>query len=180
MLVTVNEIRELADIPESWSDKKVKMKLDAIEQAIRSYTSNNFQVRTVRSICSIENGKLLLHGITAGFAVGDTVQLTESGYNNGLYVISQIDGKTFSVDFDRLTDEGHALVTKVEYPADVIQCAVDLMEWDVNYRGKVGIKSETLSRHSVTYAEQDANNMVMGYPVSIMSVLNPAYMKARF
>ena len=46
-------------------------------------------------------------------------------------------------------------------------------------RDKVGIKSETLSRHSVTYYDQDAGNQVMGYPASLMGFLSP-YIKARF
>ena len=42
-----------------------------------------------------------------------------------------------------------------------------------------GVKSETLSRYSVTYFDQDANNQVMGYPVALLGFLKP-YMKARF
>ena len=71
------------------------------------------------------------------------------------------------------------LVTKVEYPANVIQGVVNLLIWDQTNKKKVGIKSETLSRHSVTYYDQDVNNQVMGYPVSLLGFLSP-YMKARF
>jgi hypothetical protein len=52
------------------------------------------------------------------------------------------------------------------------------MEWEVNNRGKVGIKSETLSRHSVTYFDQDASNQMMGYPAALLGCLKP-YRKAR-
>ena len=46
-------------------------------------------------------------------------------------------------------------------------------------RPKTGIKSETLSRHSVTYFDQDANNQVMGYPVTLLGFLKP-YIKVDF
>ena len=47
------------------------------------------------------------------------------------------------------------------------------------YRPKTGVKSETLSRYSATYFDQDANNQVMGYPVALLGFLKP-YIKARF
>lgn len=56
---------------------------------------------------------------------------------------------------------------------------LNLLKWEVEHRDKVGVKSETLSRHSVTYYDQDANNTVMGYPVSLLGFLAP-YRKARF
>lgn len=175
MIISVDKAKSLISFP-NWTDEKIEMKLKAVEQTIRAYTNNNFQVRTIRSICSIENGKLIMHGFIDGFAVGDTVQITESGYNNGLYVITQIDRKTVSVDCEPLTNDGHGLVTKVVYPADVVNCCVDLMEWSAHFAGKVGIKSETLSRHSVTY--EDSATMFMGYPAALLGCLKP-YRKAR-
>jgi hypothetical protein len=41
---------------------------------------------------------------------------------------------------------------------------------------KVGIKSETISRHSVTY--EDSGNLFMGYPVGILNGLT-LHKKAR-
>jgi hypothetical protein len=56
---------------------------------------------------------------------------------------------------------------------------INLMKWEKNNRDKVGVKSETISRHSVTYFDQDASNQVMGYPVSLLGFLE-LYKKARF
>ena len=69
-------------------------------------------------------------------------------------------------------------VTKVQYPVDIQKGVIDLMLWEKENRSKVGVKSETLSRHSVTYYDQDANNSKMGYPVALLGFLTP-YMKAR-
>jgi hypothetical protein len=46
-------------------------------------------------------------------------------------------------------------------------------------RDKVGVQSESISRHSVTYYDQTGNNTVMGYPVALVGFLKP-YKKARF
>lgn len=55
----------------------------------------------------------------------------------------------------------------------------ELLKWDIKNRPKTGVKSETLSRYSATYFDQDANNQVMGYPVALLGFLKP-YIKARF
>ena len=76
-------------------------------------------------------------------------------------------------DFKRhLTAEG-------EYPMDVKMGAVNLMKWELNNRDKVGIASESISRHSVTYVDQTGENTLMGYPVALMGFLRP-YKRARF
>ena len=76
-------------------------------------------------------------------------------------------------DFTRhLTAEG-------EYPMDVKMGAVNLMKWELNNRDKVGIASESISRHSVTYVDQTGENTLMGYPVALMGFLRP-YKRARF
>lgn len=110
-------------------------------------------------------------------SIGDTVQITESMFNDGLYTVKGIEENAIVLDKE-LIDEDYVLITKVEYPDDVIECCINLCEWEVKNRGKVGIKAETLSRHSVTYFDQDASNQMNGYPVSLLGCLKP-YRKAR-
>jgi hypothetical protein len=71
-----------------------------------------------------------------------------------------------------LTPEG-------EYPADVKMGVLEMLKWDLENRKKVGIQSETISRHSVTYFNMDGDNSVMGYPKALLGFLKP-YMRARF
>lgn len=173
MIISVDQAKRLVEF-KNWTDEKIKMKLDAIEQAVRSYTHNNFQNRSIRSECAIASQKL--SGDVPGLNVGDTIQISESRFNAGLYVVEEIEEGWISVDGD-LLDEAHVLVTKVEYPADVVDCCLELLEWLMTYGGKVGIKSETLSRHSVTY--EDSATLFMGYPVGILNGLK-LHAKARF
>lgn len=173
MIISVEQSKKLIGL-KNWSDERIQMKLDAIEHVIRSYTHNNFQNRGIRSDCSVITQQLF--GNVPGLNVGDTIQITESRFNKGLFVVEAIEGNLITVD-KKLIDELHVLVTKVEYPADVIDVVVELMEWNLNFGGKVGIKSETLSRHSVTY--EDSATLFMGYPVGILNGLK-LHVKARF
>lgn len=175
MIISVEKAKELVGFP-GWTDEKIRMKLLAVEQTIRAYTNNNFQDRDYRRTADIIGGLFVVEALTP-FDIGDTVQISESRLNKGLFTVSTADDSTFTVE-EAVKDENDVLVTKIEYPADVIACAVNLMEWEVKNRGKVGVQSETLSRHSVTYFNMDGANNVMGYPASLLGCLKP-YRKAR-
>lgn len=177
MLISVEQAKQEINDFKGWADEKIERKLKAIEQTIRSHTHNNFQLRNFRGNFAIFSQKL--YGDTSLFKIGDTVQISESIFNDGIYTIDSIDDKFVELD-KALIDEPHALVTKVEYPADVVECAIDMIEWDVTKPdvSKRNIQSETLSRHSVTYVQPSDANMVKGYPKDIMDALKP-YMKAR-
>ena len=71
------------------------------------------------------------------------------------------------------------LITKVVYPFDVQMGIINMLKWDLDNRNKVGIASESISRHSVTYFNMDGDNSSIGYPKSLVGFLKP-YMKARF
>lgn len=176
MIISIEKARELVSFPEGWTDEKIKMKLLAVEQTIRAYTNNNFQDRGYRVQADIAGGALKSES-EIPFSIGDTVQVTESQYNSGLFTVATVDGYTFTVS-DQMRDEVNVCVTKVVYPADVVACAVNLLEWEVTNRAKVGIQSETLSRHSVTYFNMGASDQVMGYPSSLLGCLR-AYRKVR-
>ena len=171
MIITVEDLKKQVTCNDA--DAVITTRLEAIEAVIRAYTNNNFQQRLIRFVGRSEN--LNVHGSPQFFTAGDTVQISESGVNDGLYVVKtahndhlELDKPLFAVDFN--------LVTKIKYPADVVQCAVDLFKWKQNMGDKVGVKSETLSRHSVTY--EDSATLYMGYPVGILNGLN-LYRKAR-
>lgn len=177
MIVKVEKLTSMDEFKADNTDL-LTMKLNAIESLIRSYTNNNFQNRNMRIEASTSGGVLVGH--SPYFKVGDTVQISQSMVNDGLYVITEITADIIAVQGDvELFDYPLNTVTKVMYPDDVQKGVIDLMIWEKENRQKVGIKSETISRHSTTYYDQDANNQVMGYPVTLLGFLKP-YMKARF
>lgn len=174
MIISVEKAKELVSF-NGWTDEKIKMKLLAVEQTIRAYTNNNFQARGYRVRADIAAGVFMSESLIP-FVVGDTVQVSESRYNDGLFTVTEDGDTTFMVEEDT-RDEDDVLVTKIVYPADVVNCCVELLEWSVNYGGKVGIKSETLSRHSVSY--EDSATLFMGYPIGILNGLK-LHKKVRF
>ena len=172
MIISLNEIKEISTFS-SYDSAVLDRELKAIEQAIRSYTNNNFQDRAKRIECKSLNG--VLQGTSPYFSIGDTLQISKS-HNAGLYVITEI-SDTIKLD-GALYDEAYNLVTKVVYPADIVAGALRLLDWKLSKSDKAGIQSETISRHSVTYFNMDGDNSIMGYPKSLFGFLKP-YKKAR-
>lgn len=177
MIISVHEALSVLNIPnEQVNPELLGMKLRAIEQAIRSYTHNDFSSRDVRFMARSDGDCLF-----APFRFlrqGDTVQIS-GGVNDGLYVVETVEENSIRLEDADLFPTNDNCIAKVEYPDDVKAGALNLLSWEIKNRDKVGIKSETLSRHSVTYYDQDSTNQVMGYPASLFGFLKP-YRKARF
>lgn len=174
MIISVEELKKRITIDKD--DSELEDMLAGIENAIRKYTNNNFQHRGIRTVGTIEDGKLYLDA--AVFKAGDTIEISESYYNAGLYVVPK-DTEGDVIMLPGALNETDVLVTKVVYPPDVKMGAVNMLKWDLENRPKVGVQSETISRHSVTYYNMDGDNSVMGYPKSLLGFLKP-YRKARF
>lgn len=85
-------------------------------------------------------------------------------------------------NFKRVLEENEG-----QYPMDIKMGVAELVKWDignviqvgVSSRAKVGITSETLSRHSVTYESTTSEDFAMCYPKKLLGFLEP-YMCARF
>lgn len=176
LIISVEELKKWIPESEKYTDENIKQRLDAIEILIRKYTNNNFQNRNIRFVAP-SNGNIL-GGSSPFLKIGDTVQISESGVNDGLYIVESVkEGNT--IINSELFKVSKNLVTKIEYPEAIKMGVINIMKWEINNRDKVGIKSETISRHSVTYFEQDKDNQVMGYPAALFGFLE-AYKKARF
>lgn len=165
MIISIEDLKKRVNCGDV-TDDVITAKLEAIEAVIRAFTNNNFQQRAIRFEGRSEEYNL--YGSPRYFTVGDTVQISASGVNDGLYVVTAVDDDHLEVDHV-LMDAEYNLITKIKYPADVIQCAVDLFTWKQSMGNKVGIKSETISRHSVTY--EDGTTLFMGYPMAILNGL---------
>ena len=171
MIITVEELKqvsELSNIP----DEQLTLMCEGIEDFIRQYTNNNFIVKNVTFNTPSIDGKL--ETVSPLIKVGDTVLITKSKYNNGVYVLTANDG---TLDKELLDDDNNK-VTLVKYPPAIKLGVVKLLQYNAKMDDKVGISSESLSRHSVSYA-QPSSDSIGGYPSSLMSFLKP-YIKARF
>lgn len=177
MVLTVAELRQFIDTEEV--DQVLEAKLQALELLIRAYTNNNFQVRAFRSVAvAMPDHDMLCSGMVP-FRVGDTLHITESDYMQDMLVtVTGVEGNVVTVAED-LYDESGVVITKVKYPSDVKVGVANLLKWELENRDKVGVSSETISRHSVTYFDMTGDNSTMGFPKALMGFLRP-YMKARF
>ena len=71
------------------------------------------------------------------------------------------------------------MLTKVEYPTDIKRGIKKLIEYDKTMTGKIGIKSESIARMSVTYYDVNSTENTDGYPSSLLSFLRK-YEKMRW
>ena len=157
--------------------------LDAFESSVRELTNNNFQNTFVRfkNVEFVNENTILVKDEIRGLRVGDTVDINYSHYNDGLFVIEEIDGKQITVEGEPffVANSGHAMLTKIEYPADIKRGIKKLIEYDKAMAGKLGIKSETIARMSTTYYDVNAAENTDGYPSSLLSFLRK-YEKMRW
>lgn len=170
MIVSIQDALDYLkeDVPEN----ELKRKIAALESLIRDETANNFQNRKMRFYApSSEEGSIL--GSSPFIAAGDTVEINES-INEGIYMVEDVCGEIIKLDSILYKAERN-MVTKVVYPDAVKEGVLNMLKWELNMRSKTGIKSETLSRHSVTYFDMDAANSIDGYPASLMGFLEPYY-----
>lgn len=171
MIITVEELKKVSELS-SIPDEQLTIMCEGIEDFIRQYTNNNFIVKNVTFNTPSMNGKL--ETVSPLIKVGDTVLISNSKYNNGVYVLTATDG---TLDKELFDDENNK-VTLVKYPPAIKLGVIKLLQYNAKMDDKVGISSESLSRHSVSYA-QPSSDSICGYPSSLMSFLKP-FMKARF
>lgn len=172
MIVSLEEFRQY--VHTNLDDSQLEGRLQAVESLIRKHTNNNFQNKNMRFTASSNPGVKVP---VPCLKEGDTVQVSQSLYNDGIYTVEKDQDGDLVIPTEY--EEPSVLVTKVEYPADVRMGAINMVKWDLESRDKVGIASETISRHSVSYFNMDEANTRLSYPTAIVGFLKP-YMKARF
>lgn len=177
MIMTVAELRQFVTTDET--DQVLEARLQALELLIRAYTNNNFQNRGFRIEADVRGGVFMSESLIP-FDEGDTIMISQSDLQSGcLCTVKEVtDDTTFTAN-EACADDDCILVTKVVYPMDVKLGAANMIKWQLDNGNKVGVQSETISRHSVTYFNMDGDNSTMGFPKSLVGFLRP-YMKARF
>ena len=177
MIVKIEDLKRINEFSKI-DDAVLKKKLRAIEKTIRNHTNNKFIDSRIRDVGKIENNKIISR-IADLLNVDDNIELTHC-LNNGPYTVKEIQDNIIAVDEEiRLINTNKIVITKIIYPEDVQEGVINLLKWDFGLRNKVGIKSETISRHSISYFDMDKNNSLKGYPASLLGFLDD-YIKARF
>lgn len=185
MIISVNDLKKY--ITTDVADEVLEARLQALELSIRGYTHNHFHKKGFKTFANCADGKLVCD-LPQFFKAEDTVEISCSYYNEGLYTVSAIDGSTLTLNTELLPEDS-VLVYKIEYPADVKMGVVDIMKWKLKNEAansgdtsKKDIQSETISRHSVTYATDSTESDIderFGVPRKYMAFLK-GYIKPRF
>lgn len=172
MLCTVEKIRSY--IETTLTDNQLAERMAAVEAAVRAYTNNHFLNTRTTSEARVRGGEVVVkHDI---FLPGDSVEINHSMRSDGVYTVTDITAG--GVILDRLPLERDSFkICLIQYPADVVMAGINMLKWSLEYGDKIGIKSETLSRWSVSYADMDSASEG-GYPKAIMTALK-AYRQAR-
>lgn len=155
---------------------------DGLETMVRVSTNNNFQ--NIRFRCSglvlsddeirVSKGRLDI------FKVGDTIEINDSHFNDGLYTVLEVADDVLKIDREFIAEVStKAILTKISYPADVLAGIKKLIQYDSKMSGKIGVKSESISRHSVTYYDVTASESQEGYPATLLGFLKK-YKKLRW
>lgn len=170
MIITLEDAEEIyPDITQA--------DLDGLEKAIRELTNNPFQNRLVR-FCHLrfeDEMTIIVFDDVEGLRTGETIQVSASKWNNGLYVIKEVDGNTITLDGNPRLFTGNdkeAYLTKVEYPADILAGVRKLLKYDAQMTDKMGLKSKSVSRVSETYFDQNSGETINGYPAAMMSFVD--------
>jgi hypothetical protein len=184
MIITLVEAQEI-------DPNATQGQLDAYESAIRQLTANNFQDTSCRIkgawVSKTEEGTVRVYPINpAGeetmreIQLQDTLQLTLGSVSSLLEVIGIMpDYVECSGQVRRSGVFSDAVITLVVYPADIKQGVKGLIKYDKNFADKKGIKSETISRMSLTYYDVNSAEAVNGYPAAEMSFIKK-YTKMRW
>ena len=176
MIITLGDARAI-------DDSITQDDLDALETSVRELTNNNFQNVHIRfkGIEFMANNLIAVKDSIVGLKVGDTIEVNYSHYNDGLFVIEEIAGKQIKVQGTPffVANTGGSMLTLVQYPADIARGIKKLIAYDKKMASKVGIKSESISRMSITYYDVNASETVDGYPAALVSFLQK-YEKMRW
>lgn len=176
MLISAGDLKSRYEKFVDIDDDMITRKLSVIENTIRKHTNNNFQNRLIRFNASVEGG--VIKGTSPYLKSLDTIEISD-GVNKGLYTIISLENGVKTIE--PLYDYPNQLITKIEYPIDVIEGAIDLLDWELIKQGKENsnVASESISRHNVSYVQRTKDNTINGYPIELFNFCEN-YMKARF
>lgn len=150
----------------------------ALEQAIIGYTNNNFRSNIHDEIKEINSQGLKVDNPNQ-FLVGDTIEIIGTTYEDGLAIVTEVTEDYVTINlsnrgkYPQDVNEG-AMVYLIEFPPDIKTGAIDVLSSKTKSMQKTGIKSESVGRMSITYANvTDSQNTIFGVDANYFSFLDP-------
>ncbi len=163
------------ELRDKFSDEELRDQLDALEFTIRACTRNKFHIRGKDFEGTSTGGKSLLTS-SARVKVGDRVELVDEFNQPVLAFVEAI--SPLAVVFDKTLPEGKLKCYPVAYPPDVVTGVAKMVAYQALRDAKLGIKSETVGRHSVSFGVDSSIEGLAGYPAELTGFL-AHYRRAR-
>lgn len=176
MIISLDDLKDLLKITKSDNDEWMQFRLDAIETMIVNKTNNKF-INPNTKICDylkFENNQIIGVGINfvnMGYSQGNDIVVFNSKFNDGHYIIESVNDNTLTLTTNVKSEESNASIGVVNYPYDIISGVVKLMDYDIKMADKIGVKSETISRYSVTYYDMNSSENVEGFPSALLAFI---------
>lgn len=174
MIISLQEAHDIDPNITTWD-------LKAYETQVRGLTNNNFQHPHIRMTnIGLVGDKIIAPKEFIGFKLGDTIEIYNSKFNDGLYAVESVSAYELTVDADfvsEVTIQGG--VAKIDYPADIKAGLLNVIRYNQKMGDKVGVKSESVARMSTTYFDVSNTDNVEGIPSSQWAFLNK-YKKIRW
>lgn len=184
MITSLIKAKQLLNISDNLREFEIEEKLKSLEVTIRNLTNNKFLDKRIRS-----NKRLVFNSqnktitgdnfLNKGFRKGDSIDIDECYLNKGIFTISEVTDSSIKVVEELFDEDNITLITKIVYPYDLIQGVIKLIQYDFKMSDKIGVKSESVSRYSVTYYDVNSTESIEGYPAALMKFLNK-YKKLRW
>ena len=170
MITTRANVKTLLKLSDTTNDTLIDTLLPMVQDDVLSFLKNKFKTEIVISAKTISflGNSILDSGsgfITAGFVPGNIV-IQDSKLNDGFYTLSAALAGTLTVS-ETLTTESAAndiRITQVRYPLALEMIVANMIGFAMS--NKHGVKSESISRYSVSYAN-DVSSLINGYPDTI-------------
>lgn len=148
--------------------------LDAFEVMVRNYTHNHFQVKGARFYGLEFTTTGIVNQAPSWLAVNDTIEISETLFNNGVYTVSAITDTEITLNGSnelRPETADKAYASLVRYPADIAQGILKLIKYDYKMGDKIGVKMESISRMRTDYYDISTGENAEGYPKALIAFL---------
>lgn len=151
-----------------------KDELLAYETHVRELTNNKFHHEHIKNHNLVfDTNTIICSTEFIGYKVGDTIEVIGSKYNDGLYVVEEVTTYTLTVNTEMIQSiDNNAMMIKIDYPFDIRNGVKELITYKTKMASKIGIKSESVARMSVTYFDATAKENTEGVPSGLYSFLN--------
>ncbi|WPC08007.1 hypothetical protein [Globicatella sp. PHS-GS-PNBC-21-1553] len=150
----------------------------ALQQVIIDYTNNHFRTNIYEEIQQIDDGGLMIEH-TNQFLADDIVEIEGTTFEDGVAIVREVSGTHLKIDLSGRGDFPIDINTKakvylIKFPLDVKLGAVDVLKNKIKAMNKTGIKSESIGRMSITYANvSEFQDSIYGIDAAYFSFLDP-------